>query len=438
MVAPNEKINFTKQTLNALPLPDKGKRYAFKDAKERGLIIRVMASGVKTFQLYQKHQGRPLRISLGTFPDMTIEQARREAAKAKGALASGTNPNIEKNRVRKEITLKELFSTYMERYSKVEKKSWKYDEREINKYLPHWFNRKVSDISKHEIALLHGKIRDNNGLYQANRILERLRAMYNKAIEWGWEGTNPTLGIKKFKEKSRDRFIQPDEMPLLIEALEAEQNEVARDYLFVSLFTGARKSNVLKMRWDEIDWNNKTWRIPESKNGEPVIIPLTDQAEMVLLRRKIADQGSPWAFPSPTSKEGHLADPKKAWQRVKENATILIWKKEKSLASLIDEMEQKAKAETYGSRLFLLITKEAQSREVHLPSGMMDIRIHDIRRTFGSYQAITGASLQIIGKSLGHKSQAATQVYSRLHNDPVRAAANKATRAMLTTKEAEK
>ena len=199
MVAPNEIVNFTKKVLDALPVPPSGKRFSFKDARVKGLIIRVTANGQKTFQLYQKHQGRPVRVTLGTFPDMTIENARREATKAKGALAGGSNPNVEKNRLRKEITFKELFDLYMDRYSRVEKKSWKYDEREINKYLSHWFNRKVSDISKFEIKTLHLKTHENNGLYQANRILERIRSMFNKAIEWGWDGVNPTQGIKKFK-----------------------------------------------------------------------------------------------------------------------------------------------------------------------------------------------------------------------------------------------
>ncbi|MCK5296073.1 MAG: tyrosine-type recombinase/integrase, partial [Alphaproteobacteria bacterium] len=395
MVAPNEKVNFTKKILDALPIPPKGKRFSFKDEKERGLIIRVTANGQRTFQLYQKHQGRPVRVSLGIFPDMSIENARKEALKAKGALASGTNPNVEKNRLRKEITLKELFSLYMERYSKVEKKSWAYDDREINKYLSHWFNRKISDISKYEITSLHLKTRENSGLYQANRILERLRSMYNKAIEWGWDGVNPTQGIKKFKEKSRDRYILPNEMPLLLQALEVEHNEVARDYIYFSLFTGARKMNVLKIQWDQIDWHNKTWRIPDTKNGEPVVVPLSAKAEEVLERRLKASNGSQWVFQSENSKAGNLNDPKKAWIRVKQYATLLLWSQEERLAKIIDEIKQKLPENYDVGSFFKKVEEKVKKRELHLPTGLMDIRLHDIRRTFGSYQAITGASLQI-------------------------------------------
>jgi integrase len=431
MVAPNETVNFTKAILGALPLPPSGKRYSFKDTREKGLIIRVTANGNKTFQLYQKHQGRPVRVTLGTFPDMTIENARKEAAIAKGALAGGTNPNVAKNRLRKEVTLKELFDLYMERYSKVEKKSWQYDEREIDKFLSQWFNRKISDISKYEIKTLHLKIRENNGLYQANRMLERIRSMFNKAIEWGWDGVNPTQGIKKFKEVSRDRYILPNEMPLLLQALEIETNEVARDYIYLSLFTGARKTNVLQMRWEQVDWHNKTWRIPDTKNGEPVVVPLSTKAEEILDRRIKTSNASPWVFPSDSSKTGHLTDPKKAWLRVKQRATLALWSQTEKLAEIIvAETDALPEGHDVGS-LYQRVTSKAEKQELELPTGLMDIRLHDIRRTFGSYQAISGASLQIIGKSLGHKSQQSTQVYARLHNDPVRASIDTATEAML-------
>lgn len=432
MVAPNDSFNFTKVALGTLPLPPTGKRYSFKDTRVTGLIIRVTANGKKTFQLYQKHQGRPVRVTLGTFPDMTIENARREATKAKGALAGGDNPNVEKNRLRKEITLKQLFDLYMERYSKIEKKSWAYDEREINKFLSQWFNRKVSDISKYEIKTLHLRIRENNGLYQANRTLERIRSMFNKAIEWGWDGVNPTQGIKKFKETSRDRYILPNEMPLLLKALEAEHNEVARDYIYISLFTGARKTNVLQMRWEQVDWHNKTWRIPDTKNGDPIEVPLSLKAEEVLERRLKAGNGSPWVFPSETSKSGYLMDPKKAWIRIKQRATIEAWSQNDKLAALIDEATDTLPPDHEIGGLYKTVAMEATKKKIELPTSLMDIRLHDIRRTFGSYQAIAGASLQIIGKSLGHKSQQSTQVYARLHNDPVRASIDTATAAMLS------
>lgn len=97
-----------------------------------------------------------------------------------------------------------------------------------------------------------------------------------------------------------------NEMPFLLSALGEERNEVARDYLYLSLFTGARKTNVLQMRWEQIDWHNKTWRIPDTKNGEPVVIPLSGKAEEILEGRLKFSNANPWVLPSETSKSGHL------------------------------------------------------------------------------------------------------------------------------------
>ena len=370
---------FTKQSIQQLPRPATGMA-TYRDCKEKGLSLWITAAGAVTFFVRKRIDGRDERVKLGTFPEMTVEQARKAALQTKAAIAGGANPNLEKNQLRQEITFAELFGEYMERYSKPHKKSWKFDEREVNKFLSHWFNRKISTISKQEIAKLHDKLSQENGLYQANRVLERIRAIFNKAIEWGWQGTNPSLGIKKFREKQRDRFLQSDELLRFHTALAQEKNETARDYILMSLLTGARKSNVLAMQWDEINWQRAEWRISETKNGDPVTIPLLPAAIDILEHRR-KGTNSVWIFASDRT-NGHFADPKKAWQRL-------------------------LKA-----------------------SGIEDLRIHDIRRTLGSYQAITGASLPIIGKSLGHKSQQATAIYSRLNLDPVRESIARATQVI--------
>jgi integrase len=156
-----------------------------------------------------------------------------------------------------------------------------------------------------------------------------------------------------------------------------------RDYIFLALLTGARRRNVQSMRWDEIDWNQATWIIPaeKAKSKKPNRVMLSPIALTVLENRKLAST-SEWIFPG-RGTSGHLEEPKKAWRRILKAASIT------------------------------------------------DLRLHDLRRTLGSWQAATGASLPIIGKSLGHTSLEATQIYARLDLDPVRASVNKATDAML-------
>ena len=377
-------INFTKKSIDALSLPPKDKRYYFYDTKVQGLELMVTHQGSKSFKVYRKVGTTPVRVSLGKYPQMTVEEARRSAQTVIAEMISGKNPNQEKKKVRQEITFGDMFSTFMERYSKIEKKSWKYDEREINKFLPHWFNRKSSSITKQEVQLLHERIWRENGLYQANRLLERIKAIYNKAIEWGWEGINPATGIKKFKEKSRDRFLHPDELPPFFESLDQEQNDTIRDYIYVSLFTGVRKSNVLEMRWEDIHFERREWWVPETKNGEPLRVHLIDSVIDLLKKRLELYGRGEWVFGG-TGATGHLMEPKMGWKRILERA------------------------------------------------GIKDLRLHDLRRTLGSWQAATGANSFMIGRSLGHKSTQSTAVYARLNLDPVRDSVEKATQAMLQT-----
>lgn len=373
-------LNFTKAALIKAPASQKGSKDYYYDDREKGLMMAVTSTGTKSFYLYKRIEGKPERLLLGRFPDISVENARKLATAAKGEIATGSNPQKEKRAIRDEMTFGALFTEYLEKYSKVHKRSWLYDEREVNKFLSRWFKRKISSFDRAEIERLHAKIGKDNGSYQANRLLERIRSIFNKAIEWGWHGSNPALGIKKFKEKSRDRFLQPDELPRFFEALANEPNETARDFFMVSLLTGARKSNTLAMRWKDINFTAATWRIDLTKNGDAQTVHLPQQAIDILTERKWKSE-STFVFEGEGA-SGHLADPKKAWMR---------------------------------------ILKEA---------GIDDLRIHDLRRTLGSYQAATGANGYIIGKSLGHRSQQSTAIYARLNLDPVRASVNKATDVM--------
>jgi integrase len=380
----DNSFNFTKKSLDALQLPDPGKRLYMYDTRVRGLELMVTEQGTKSFKVYRKLHDKPVRVTLGKYPDMTIEQARNEAQKVITEMLKGKNPNDEKKKLRAETTFGELFKMYMERYSREHKKTWKYDERDVPRFLGHLFQRKLSAITKQDVQPIHEKIRIENGLYQANRLLARIHIIYNKAIEWGWEGINPAHGIKKFKEKSRDRFLHPDELPRFFESLDMEQNDTIRDYVYVSLFTGARRSNVLAMRWEEIHLERREWLIPETKNGESLRIHLVDLV-LELLKTRLEKYGRrAWVFEGP-GKTGHLMEPKAGWKRILDRA------------------------------------------------GIKDLRLHDLRRTLGSWQAATGANSYMIGRTLGHKTSQSTAVYARLNIDPVRDSVEKATEAMLQT-----
>jgi integrase len=380
----NKTFNFTKKALDALIRPTAGKRLYVYDTKVRGLELMLTEQGSKSFKVYRKCNGKPVRVTLGKYPEMTIEQARNEAQRVITEMINGKNPNEEKKKLRSETTFSEIFSLFMERYSKQNKKTWKSDEINVRRFLSSWFNRKLSGISRQEVQALHEKVKKENGLYQANRLLARIHIIYNKAIEWGWEGINPAQGVKKFKEKSRDRFLHPDEMPRFFEALDTEENDAIRDYIYISLLTGVRKSNVLAMRWEELHFERREWLIPETKNGESLRVHLIEKVIDILKARaeRYGQQG--WVFEG-CGVTGHLVEPKSGWQRILQRA------------------------------------------------GIKDLRLHDLRRTLGSWQAATGANSFMIGQSLGHKSTQSTAVYARLNIDPVRDSVEKATQAMLQT-----
>ncbi len=378
------KNNFTKSFISSLPPAPQGKRNYYHDSKVVGLEIMVTDKGSKSFKVTKKKSGRIIRVTLGKYPDLSIENARKKAHEVNAQIADGINPNEEKGKLNQEITFGNLFLEFLERYAKKHKKTWEDDERDINRLYSHWFKRRISTITNQDIRYFHEKL-GNEKPYMANRMLARIKVIYNKAIQWGYKGENPANNIKKFKEESRDRFIQPDELPRFFESLNQEENEIAKDYIYLSLYTGARKGDVLSMKWEQIDFVSKKWRIPLPKNQEPHTIPLIKEALEILENRKrenekldLEDFQKQWVLPSSKSKDGHLTEPKKAWARILQKAQI------------------------------------------------ENLRLHDIRRTMGSYQAISGASNNIIGKTLGHKNQSTTAIYARINLDPVQESMEKA------------
>ncbi len=389
------KINFTIKTIEALKTPTKEDgSVCYYDNKQVGLCLMLTYGGSKTFYLYTKLYNRPIRVKLGKFPDTSIENARKLARENKNKIDKGLNPNDEKAIIRKDMTLKEFFNYYVENYSNKFKKE-KSIKNEESIFKNHFLNslgtRKMLSISKSDIEKLYNKIVDNGAPYQANRCISLIRAMYNKAIEWGYPSINPASNIKTVREVSRDRFLQPDEIHRFFTVLEKESNITMKNFFYLALFTGARKNNILAMEWKDISFSLRSWSITKTKNScnqELPLIPLViEKLQELKQYQKENNIISDYVFYSSTSKSGHLEEPKKVWNRILKNAEI------------------------------------------------NNLRIHDIRRTFGSYQAIEGASSLIIGKTLGHKSSKATEIYSRLSLEPIRNSIEKATERMLSYKD---
>ena len=245
----------------------------------------------------------------------------------------------------------------------------------------------MSDITKTEIRELHLSLatkdgRNSGGTYAANKMLELLGHMFRTGIENGHVNcADPTAGIKRFPRHQRERFLDAEELPRWLAAVETLRSATSRDFLKLALFTGARRGNVCAMRWSDLNLKAGVWVVPheQSKNKKPMNIILSAPALAILVERQKTAIND-WVLPGIGS-TGHYNDPKDCMKRVCERA------------------------------------------------GIRNCRIHDLRRTLGSWMAPT-TSLQVIGKQLGHSSLASTAIYARLELSAVREAVEAATKAM--------
>lgn len=430
----SEQIEFKRATLKAIE--PGSKRVYYRDTKTSGLVLAVTPAGSMSFQLVRKFQGTVARVTLGHFdpdksdseeiprataaapfdpldyigntPKLNCKMARSLATAVSAAMDRGENPAAkaaaERRAKASELTLRGAFNLYykdhlvsngrrkadsmLDTFARLlgtvppGQKKPRGKERRKTPGAPDWEARRLSTIAPVEVRRMMASIKDGGSVYAANMALVLLRAVLRKMIAWGlFEGPDPTVGIPKYPETERARFIKGDEAPAFFAAL-AKAPEYLRHFVLLALATGARRANLLGMRWVDLDFHAGLWTVPGemSKNGTAMVIPLVGMALEVLKARE--GNGSPWVFPA-HSASGHMRDPKRAWHVLLQDA------------------------------------------------GLEDLRIHDLRRSLGSWAAIQGASLAIIGAALGHKSQDATRIYARLTVDPVRDAMERASAAIM-------
>jgi integrase len=429
------RIPFTKTAIEALPAPASGRvTYRLDDDRIPGLELRVTSSGAKTFSVFRRVKGgKPERITLGRFPMMTVEEAKKRAARINLEIEAGANPAALKRTNREEITFAALFADYLDRHAKLHKRTWREDEAKYARYLAKPIGpKKLSTIRRADVADVHSTISRAGHGTTANRVLALVSSVYGWARSAGLWEDNPALGIRKNAERARDRFLLADEIPRFFASLAMEPNETIRDYFLVSLLTGARRANVLAMRWAEIDFDRAEWRIPRTKNDDPQTVPLAPKVVEILERRVLLRSG-PFVFQGRGSRlrpgePTHLVEPKMGWRRIFDRDELT------QLATRIRESGRAFEVSAERSMSESLATARQVAKELKLDTAgarMADARIHDLRRTLGSWQARTGASLAIIGKSLNHKSVQTTAIYSRLETDPVRASVERAASAIL-------
>ena len=370
---PDERtFSFTKTKLQNLPAG--ATRYDVHDASFKGLSVRVGTSGAKAFYFSRRVDGRFRRIKVGDFPRTTVEQARKQAERLNAQIVEGHDPSAERRARRQEMTLGDLWESYQENHAK-QRSSEK--TRRAEGYL---FDRsfgklrkqRLSEITPGKVKQLHADVGKTSQV-SANRSIALLRRLYRYAARHhDHDGNPPTAAVEMYREHSRERFLLPHEMPIFLEACDAE-GQPWSDFFRLCLFTGARRSNVQALRFADVDFTAKTWKIPASqaKAGRDITIPLSADALDILTRRR-EELGEGYVFPKLRGGEGHISQPQRPFDRIRKRA------------------------------------------------GLEDLRIHDLRRSAGSWLAAAGASLPQIGRALGHADARSTQVYARLDLSSVR------------------
>ena len=383
MAKPEKRFHFSVDKLESLPIPKEGPATYF-DRDVRQLAVRIQPTGTRTFFVLKRAHGATYRKTLGTYPDLKVDAARKHAHRVLNDVAEwraggyhGLCPMARPDDER--LTFADAFEQFVGSARKKVKDREKAEKRTRDLYqcyLSSIAARPIDTLSDVSIVKLHERLSKEHGPIAANRGVEVVKAVFNFLIRKNLCADNPAKNVTMSPSKSRTRFLQPDELGPFKKALDSEKNRDLAEFVGLLLATGVRKSNLYSARWDNISLPLATWTIPgtESKNGELLSVALTAPACAILksrLEKRAKD--CPWVFPSQASRSGHIEDFKNQWKRLLKNAGLTV----------------------------------------HLT-------MHDLRRTNASYQAIAGNPLQTIGQSLGHRSSTSTEVYARLTDAAVR------------------
>lgn len=404
-----QTIRFTEARVRDIPLAEVG-RVEFRDDQVDGLILRVGKSAKTWCVVSRVKGGRPERVTLGRHPQVSAVAAIARARSILGEQSEGKSRRDRQKAEREKSTFGEIAKAYFADREAAGKRSVAAMRQSFELYLGalpdvppkargrkrvkpagsvNWENRRPSEIDPDDVRDLKVKLGGSSGTFTANRTLQLFRAIVNFGRRKGMVGRDHAGAlvdaVELFPEESRDRRLNDHEVADFMTALQAEADADFRDLVTLALFTGGRRSNIMAMQWGEIDLDARTWSIPsaKAKGGRPIDVPLGEAAVDILRRRRqsAADEAT-FVFPA-ASNSGHIQSPKKRWAAFRKRA------------------------------------------------GLDDVRMHDIRRTLGSFMVDQGAPLEVIAKQLGHRDRKSTEVYARIAMKPVRDAQANAESAIM-------
>ena len=371
----------TDAVIKRLPLPKTGNRVHYDD-QVPGFGCRVTAGGAKAFVLnYRTRGGRERRITLGKVPSWSVGAARTEAKRLRRLIDQGEDPLGDIQAGREAPTVADLIVRFDEEHigPRLRKGTARAYRSLVKKHITPYFgaHTKVVDVSFADVDALHRKVTKAGSTYAANRCLAVLSRMFGLARRWGWREDSPVRGVERNPEVKRKRYLSADELAALTKALAAYPDRQVPNIVRLLLLTGARSGEVMAMRWQDVDLGTGVWSKVASTTKQKAdhTVAISGPARQLLseIRERQTAPG-PWVFPSTNNDSGHVITIERAW------ATI-------------------CKA-----------------------AGIINLRVHDLRHSFASTLASSGATLPLIGALLGHSSPATTHRYAHIFQDPQRAA----------------
>lgn len=360
-----------------LPLPTNGQVDYF-DTTTTGFGMRVSSGGTRTWIVMYRYNGIKRRMKIGNYPQMALSDARDLAKAALEAADEGRDPSTERKVTRTRVdTVEDLCGRYIEEYAKIKKRSWKKDEQILKaEVIPLLGRKRITDVKKQDIRDVLAPILERGAPVRANHTLGVLRKMFNWAIDaQDIVMINPAAKIPlPGTVNSRSRYLTDDELCAFWDALDIEELGMHGVTAFqILMITGQREMEVIKMRWADIDLEKGLWTIPAdvAKNKLEHVIPLTAYVLAALLNLDdLAQPDDVYVFQNPETKDHYR-------------------------------------------RVFV----EKRIIKIRIAGNLIDVVIHDLRRTMTTYLGLLNVDPAIKKKILNHakrkKTGDVTEIYDR-------------------------
>jgi len=384
------KIQLTQNFVAAPPRVRDKIRVDYFDTDLPGFMLEVRSTGKCTFyQRYRDKYGRLKQVRIGPTDSISLEEARHKAKQIRSQILMGFDPRGELEKNRNTPTFKEFVQEQYIPYVQLHKRSWEQDQKMLElRVLPLWGSKKISEITREDVQQFQSTfLRSGCKPATANRYMALVKYVFNLAEQWEVIEKTPARYISKLEDNNqKERYLSPEETERLMVELKKCKREAVADIIEFLILTGARKSEVVNLPWQELDLDKGFWTMPPERNKGKVrkVIPLSRGALKILENRR--HNGSKYVFPNPKTgrpiKYFHHV-----WNRIRTNA------------------------------------------------GVPDLRIHDLRHNYASLLINSGRSLYEVQKLLGHSNIATTQRYAHLTQDTLRDATEIAWKSIQNGKE---